>query len=336
MNPRMLDAKANAIEALLHSHRVEAVVTGGTVTPRYVRFDLRLAPGTRVRKVLGLQEEIALALGASAVRLYRQRRSLRIEVPRARPGTVYLLPLCKAIKKVPPFSAILGVDDDGLPLMIHLPSPDVAHILVAGATGSGKTALLRSIILSLAMFQPPRTLQMALIDPKGRGFAPFAALPHLLQPIVSDADASIALLERLVSEMERRDKQRRTTPRVLTVIDELADLRMVGGVAVEKLLTRLTQRGREAGLHMVIATQRPAASVVGGLVKANLPVRLVGAVPSPEDAKVATGLAGSGAERLLGRGDFLLVSRGQMVRLQAAYISEKKAAAVVRGLRHHA
>ncbi len=332
MKQNVLDAKADAIEALLQSHRIEATVTGGTVTPRFVRFDVHVGVGTRVRKVLGLQEELALVLGVSDVRVYRQRKSLRVEVPRSRPGVVKLPALCKSLPRIPPASMVLGVDDEGVPLLLHLPSPDVAHVLVAGATGSGKTALLRSMILSLAIYQSPRALQFALIDPKGRGLAPFARLPHLLQPVVSDAEASIVLLERLVREMERRDRQRRHRPRLVIVIDELADLRMVGGAAVERLLTRLTQRGREAGLHVIVATQRPAASVMGGLVKANLPVRLVGAVSSPEDAKVATGIAGSGAHKLLGRGDFLLVSRGKIIRFQAAYIPERQAQRMVQGL----
>ncbi|MCO6452945.1 MAG: hypothetical protein J5I90_19330, partial [Caldilineales bacterium] len=121
-----------------------------------------------------------------------------------------------------------------------------------------------------------------------------------------------------------------STPALVIVIDELADLRMVGGKAVEDSLTRLTQRGREAGVHVIVATQRPAATVVGSLVKANLPVRLVGAVGSPEDAKVATGIAASGAEKLRGRGDFLLVSRGQSIRMQAALCSEDEIAEQMR------
>ena len=119
----------------------------------------------------------------------------------------------------------------------------------------------------------------------------------------------------------------------MIVIDELADLRQGGGKAVETLLARLTQRGREAGIHVVVATQRPAATVVGSLIKANLPVRLVGAVGSPEDAKVATGIAASGAERLRGRGDFLLVSRGESIRMQAAFISAEETARVVSAAR---
>jgi S-DNA-T family DNA segregation ATPase FtsK/SpoIIIE len=188
---------------------------------------------------------------------------------------------------------------------------------------------LRAIVLSLAMHNPQRDLQMVLIDPKKRGFGDLAELPHLVQPIITEADEAITALQDLVGEMERRDEAKRNAPALVVVIDELADLRMVGGKKVEDALSRLTQRGREAGIHVIVATQRPAATVVGSLVKANLPVRLVGAVGSPEDAKVATGIAGSGAERLGGRGDFLLVARGQTIRLQVAFIAARQTKMVI-------
>jgi S-DNA-T family DNA segregation ATPase FtsK/SpoIIIE len=178
------------------------------------------------------------------------------------------------------------------------------------------------MVASLAKFNLQRDLQLALIDPKGRGLVPFDGLPHLLEPVVTRVDQAVVVLNRLVEQMEQRDLEGRSEPRVVVVLDELADLIQVGGRAVEGAVTRLTQRGREAGIHVVACTQKPAASVIGGLVKSNFPVRLVGSVASPEDAKVATGLAGTGAERLLGQGDFVVVAKGQVTRLQAAYIEE--------------
>jgi S-DNA-T family DNA segregation ATPase FtsK/SpoIIIE len=195
-------------------------------------------------------------------------------------------------------------------------------VLIAGTTGSGKTALARTIVASLVAFNSQRQLQVALVDPKGRGLAAFAGLPHLVHPVVAQVEEAEGLLAWLVAEMERRDREQRAEPRVVVVLDELADLVQVGGRAIEEPVRRLTQRGREAGLHLVACTQKPTASVIGGLVKSNFPVRLVGSVASPEDAKVATGLAGTGAERLMGEGDFLVVAKGQVKRMQAAYISE--------------
>lgn len=328
-----LERQADIIEQVLNAHKIQSRVWGGTITPRVIRYDLTTALGARLNKVLALKDEIALSLGVSEIRLYREGGALRVEVPRPEAAPVSFLSLLHSLPPAPPLSALLGVDVEGVPLLLRLPSPDVAHILVAGATGSGKTVMLRALILSLALRNPQRQLQIALIDPKGRGFAPFAALPHLLAPIASEPAEAVALLRRLVTEMERRDRERIATPALLLVVDEVADLRQAAGSEVETLLARLTQRGREAGIHVVLATQRPAAAVVGGLVKANLPVRLVGAVVSAEDARVAAGVGGSGAERLRGRGDFLLVVRGETIRLQAAFISAEETARVVSAAR---
>ncbi|RME83835.1 MAG: DNA translocase FtsK [Caldilineae bacterium] len=332
MRQYSLERQADLIEAVLASHKIQGRVWGGTVTPRFIRYDLTAALGTRVQKILALRDEIAMSLGVSDIRVYRQGGAIRVEVPRQQSVIVGLLPLCKSLPKVPPLTAVLGVDEEGVPLLLRLPSPDVAHVLVAGSTGSGKTALLRSMLLSLALHNPQRRLQLALIDPKNRGFAPFRELPHLVRPVASEPKDAVHLLQLVVNEMERRDREKRSSPALLVAVDELADLRMTAGKVVEDALARLTQRGREAGIHVLVATQRPAAAIVGGLVKANLPVRLVGAVASPEDAKIATGIAGSGAEKLRGRGDFLLVARGECVRLQAAYVDEATAAKIIRDL----
>ena len=325
---RVLHFQADRIEMLLASHKVPARVTGGTVTPRLIRFHVTTPLGVRVRQLSNLSEEIALSLGAPSCRVYRQDGQVEVEVPRPKGTTVPLLPLCRRLvaqgpqgeSAIPPLTAVLGLDQDGVPLLLQLPSPNVAHVLVAGTTGSGKTALARAIIASLALLNSRRTLQLVLIDPKGRGFLPFEGLPHLLVPVVTRVDEATPLLHRLVEEMERRDAEGRCEPRLVIVLDELADLVQVGGREMERALTRLTQRGREAGLHLVACTQKPAAAVIGGLVKSNFPVRLVGSVASPEDAKVATGLAQTGAEKLLGQGDFLVVAKGQVTRMQAAYL----------------
>jgi S-DNA-T family DNA segregation ATPase FtsK/SpoIIIE len=329
----ILEQQADAIESVLRAHKVVARVWGGTVTPRFVRYELTTTTATRINKVLALKDEVAMMLGVPEVRMYRKNGAVYVESPRTRAGVVKLLSLNKTLQKMPLGSFILGVDEEGAPLLLRLPSPDVAHILVAGSTGSGKTVLLRSMLLSLALRHSPRTLQLLLIDPKSRGFGPLADLPHLVAPVITEPEAAILALAQAVQEMEARDKARRSRPLYVVVIDELADLRMVGGKQVEQHLARLTQRGREAGVHIIVATQRPAATIMGGLIKANLPVRLVGAVASPEDAKVATGMARSGAERLRGRGDFLLAARGDLVRFQAAYISQQEIRAAVRQMK---
>ena len=341
---RVLHFQADRIELVLNSHKVPARVTGGKVTPRLVRFQVSTPLGVKVKRVAGLAEEIALSLGAPSCRVYRQGPEIQVEVPRSEGQTVHLLDLCRRLARqapggretapaVPPVTAVLGLDPEGVPLLLRLPSPNVAHVLVAGTTGSGKTALARTMAASLALHNHQRQLQLVLVDPKGRGLACLAGLPHLLLPVVTDSDEALRVLRRLVAEMERRDEAGRSEPRLVVVVDELADLVQVGGREMEAALTRLTQRGREAGIHLVACTQKPTAAVIGSLVKSNFPVRLVGSVASPEDAKVATGLAGTGAERLLGQGDFLVVAKGQVTRLQAAYLGAAEAESLVATLR---
>jgi S-DNA-T family DNA segregation ATPase FtsK/SpoIIIE len=319
-----LEYQANQIEALLAGHRVTAKIVGGTVTPRWIRFQAIPEISTRINRITALSEEIALQLGAPSVRVTRQSGAIQIEVPRPDFRTVGLLPLLEKLPQIPRQTAVLGLDDSGLPLLLRLSSPEVAHVLIAGTTGSGKTALARSIALSLAINNRLGEIQMLFIDPKRSGFAALAhtgALPHLLRPVIDDVHQAVFLLGEMVSEMVRRDRERITEPRLVIFIDEVADLMEQGGKAVDRLLTRLTQRGRSAGIHLIACTQKPLAAVIGSLTRSNFPVRLVGSVSSADDARTAAGIAGTGAEKLLGRGDFLLVSKGEAIRFQAAYAS---------------
>jgi S-DNA-T family DNA segregation ATPase FtsK/SpoIIIE len=259
---------------------------------------------------------------------------VQVEVPREDSRRVAFWPLCSRLRQIPRCSALLGLDEEGVPVLLRLPSADVAHVLIAGNTGSGKTVLARTMALSLAMHNRPREVQMVLVDPKRRGFGVLSGLPHLLTPLVYQPRRAGEVLGRLVEEMERRDLGTgegggRSTPRIVVFIDELADLIMSGGQGVERPLTRLAQRGREAGIHLVACTQRPTAAAIGGLVRSNFPVRVVGSVACAEDAKVAAGLPKTGAERLLGKGDFLVVARGEQLRVQGAYASTAEIGRVV-------
>lgn len=327
------DLQANRIEAVLATHRAPARVLGGVVTPRLVRFHLAPGPGVRVRRLLGLAEELALALDVPGCRIARENGALAVEVPRRDPAPVALLPLCTRLARIPACAALIGLDDQGTPLLLSLPSPDVAHVLIAGATGSGKTVLLRTLLASLAMHNHLGEVQLVLVDPKWRGLAPLARLPHLLCPPLSEASAITERLEGLVEEMARRDREGISAPHLVLAIDELAEVSALCGSRALDALTRLCQRGREAGIHVVAATQKPASSLLGPLLKANFPVRLVGSVASADDARVATGLPASGAERLAGRGDFLLVVRGQCCRFQAALVSEAELRTISERLR---
>ncbi len=332
---KQLEFQADRIEAVLETHKVPARVTGGTVTPRWVRFQVLPAVGAKISKIKRLSEELAAALDASDCRVQRRGASIDVEVPRDDPRPVRLLPLQKQLRqlegsnawRVPPVTATLGLDEDGAPLLIRLPSPDVAHVLVSGMTGSGKTVLLQDLILSLAMTNAPREVVLVLVDPKGSTFSLFDPLPHLARPVIMGHEEAVEALQSLLRLMERRMEAE--NPRVVVVIDELADLLMTGGDAIQEPLTRLLQRGRGVGIHVVAATQKPTASVLGSLVKANFPVRLVGKVSSANDARVASGWSGTGAERLQGRGDFIAVAEGKVIRFQAAHITRDEIREVV-------
>jgi S-DNA-T family DNA segregation ATPase FtsK/SpoIIIE len=321
MQRQMLELQADRIEMVLRDYKAPARVTGGNVTPRWVQFLLQTAPGIKVNRVESLSREIALALGAPSARVSAQGGSVRVDVPRSDPQPVKLLPLCSRLPQTPFGTAVLGLADDGAPLLLRLPSPDVAHVLIAGTTGSGKTALVQSIIASLALTHRRSQMQFVLIDPKGRAFEGFNALPHLLRPIVTQADQAVQILNDMIALMEMRDRSRVTDPRIVIVLDELADLVQTGGAEVIESLGRLVQRGREAGIHVIGATQKPSSAILGPLVKANFPVRLVGRVVSSDDARVAAGVGGTGAEKLSGHGDFVAVAGPGVTRFQAAYIS---------------
>jgi S-DNA-T family DNA segregation ATPase FtsK/SpoIIIE len=270
-----------------------------------VQFHLALAANTKLARLEALTEEVALALGTASVRLTRANGTLSLEVPRSDSRFVSLAELDARIQRDEHLrrivgTAILGLDSEGVPLLLRLSSPDVAHCLVAGTTGSGKTELARTIL------------------------APFQSVPHLMFPVVADPGGTLDKMRYLVSEMERRDQLLIERPRIIVVVDELTDLLQVCGSELEMLLTRLVQRGRSAGISVIACTQKPTARAVGGLMKANFPVRLVGRVTSTDDARVAAGVGGTGAEKLAGRGDFLLIACGQIIRFQAAQASMKE------------
>ena len=336
MEKQVLNLQADKIEMVLAAHKAPARVWGGRLTPRTVQFHLAPAANTKLARLEALTEEVALALGTPSARLTRLNGTLSLEVPRSDSRFVSLAELDAQIQRdehlrrvvASAGTAILGLDSEGVPLLLRLSSPDVAHCLIAGTTGSGKTELARTIIASLTMHQKPRDLQLALFDPKLHGLAPFASAPHLLFPIVADPDHTLVKMRYLVSEMERRDQLLVERPHIVVVVDELTDSLQVCGTELELLLTRLVQRGRSAGIAVIACTQKPTARAVGGLMKANFPVRLVGRVTSTDDARVAAGIGGTGAEKLAGRGDFLLIAGGQIIRFQAALVHANDFAAL--------
>ncbi len=328
MDQQRLHLQADRIEWVLFSHKAPARVTGGRVTPRTIQFHLAPAPMTKITQVERLSEEIALALGASSARVARTNGQLSVEVPRGDTRNLRFLDLAARVRGngqlAPilhsPGTALLGMDTEGVPVLLRLGSPEVPHVLIAGTTGSGKTEAAKTLLASMMVFQKPRELQMIIVDPKGSSFKLFDRLPHLLCPVVKSIEDAAANIEWLVSEMQRREENRITRPRIILLLDELADLLIQGGGEIAMQITRLVQRGRSAGISVVACTQKPTSSAVGSLVKANFPVRLVGKVTSAVEAHTAAGLPGSGAEKLAGRGDFILIAGGDKLRLQIAHL----------------
>ncbi|MBN2007118.1 MAG: DNA translocase FtsK [Anaerolineae bacterium] len=327
-----LEYQADRVEAVLAAHRSPGRVTGGMVGPQLIQFFLNPAPHTRFTAIRRLADDLALALHVPNLRIARNADNIVLEFANPKPQSVNLLTLLQSIMPLPVGTALLGLTENGTPLLMRLSSPDVAHVLIAGTTGSGKSVLMRSIAVSLALNHRPDVLRMVCIDPKNRTFRALAGMPHLSRPPVKDLTEAVEVLRSLVRVMEIRDQRGEapdnptgvTAPRIAVFIDELADLVLQGEFALNEALTRLLQRGREAGIHLIAATQRPSSAVLSGLMRANFPLRLVGRVVSADDARVASGRAGTQAHLLSGHGDFLAVTGGDApLRFQAAHIDEK-------------
>jgi S-DNA-T family DNA segregation ATPase FtsK/SpoIIIE len=317
---RKLYQTADQIEAVLRERKAPAAVVGGKVLPGFVEMLLRPAPGTKVNQVRALQADLALALGNSNVRVTQSGTHLAVQIPRETRKPVRLSTLMQTAKDAPLYTAVLGLAEDGATLMACLASPDVSHMLVAGATGSGKTSLAHSALLSLCQMHRPSQLGVIVIDPKRSNDSLFlqGISRHMLLGVACTPEDSLAALARVVDVMEKRPLSRDPSPRIVVYVDEMADLCQTGGARVLELLARIAQRGREAGIHLIGCTQKPSSKAIGPLLKANLPLRLVGRVLSAEDARVATGMPGTGAEKLLGSGDFVAIAMGKVIRFQAA------------------
>ncbi len=331
-----LEYQADRVEAVLAAHKTPVRVTGGTVGPRLIRFFLNPAPHIRFASIKHLADDLALAMQVPTLTIDRGKEGVVLEFSNPNPRPVTLLNLLPEAMPMPLSTALLGLTDDGAPLLARLSAPEVAHILVAGTTGSGKSALLRTIAASLALTHTPNLMQLLCIDPKGRAFPAFHGVPHLTRKPIVDVPEALEALRSVARVMEVRDRrgeappanrdavQGTSVPRIVIFIDELADLVMQGEAPFADVLTRLVQRGRQAGVHVIAATQHPSSAILSSVMRANFPLRLVGRVVSADDARVASGRAGTNAHLLNGRGDFLAVSGGDNpIRFQVAYIDEK-------------
>jgi S-DNA-T family DNA segregation ATPase FtsK/SpoIIIE len=319
----LLDHQADGIEYTLHSHGLGASVVGGNISPRLIQFHIKLEGGAKFNRVAALAEELAVALNVHHCRITREGALVKIEVPRPDPVAVRLFPLMRNLPgTIPENAPVLGLDENGVPLLIRFSSPDIAHVFVCGGSGSGKTILTRSMIASIALQNPPERLRLLLIDPKGRGYRQFNGLPNLICPVVTDPLDALHRLRWAVRHLEKRQEQGVDSPELVIFIDELADLMALNGREVEQVFLRLLEEGCEVGVHLVACTQKILPNIAT-IARMEWPTRVVGRVASQEEAWLASSRPNSGAERLMGQGDFLLYTKEE-ARLQAAYISPEE------------
>ncbi|MEP0813622.1 MAG: DNA translocase FtsK [bacterium] len=344
-------AKAEIIERTLTDFKIDAKVNHIQEGPRVTRFEIAIGPGINVSKIHNLSENLALELAVVAVRIESPvpgKSAVGIEVPNQNFQLVTLKsilesPECKNARGLCTIG--LGRDISGKPIVGNLAK--MPHTLVAGATGSGKSVCLNTIIMSLLYRATPDELKMVMIDPKWVELTVYKDLPHLITPVVHTKAEIIGTLGWIIKEMERRYRllQRYTAkniasynamvegeerlPYIIVIVDELADLFMIAGKVAEKQITRIAQKARAVGIHLVVATQRPDVKVITGTIKANIPSRIAFAVAQQVDSRTILDM--NGAEKLLGEGDMLYSPIGAMkpARVQGAFVSDEEIAATV-------
>jgi S-DNA-T family DNA segregation ATPase FtsK/SpoIIIE len=357
-SPRVAASNGNAgarvgealVQALAH-FGIDATVVGEIAGPRVTRYELKLAPGTKMSKVAALKDDLSYALATTEIRILAPipgKQAVGVEVPNLSPNLVTLGDVFDDVPgSASPLSVWLGKDISGNAVWTDLAR--MPHLLIAGTTGSGKSGCVNTMLTSILLRSTPDDVRFILIDPKRIELSYYERIPHLLTPVVSSPKEASAVLTNVVAEMERRyerlsavrarnlpeanrsfrSRGEAPLPYLLVVIDELADLMMVSPQAVEDAVIRLAQKSRAVGIHLVLATQRPSVDVITGMIKANVPSRIAFAVSSQTDSRVI--LDQSGAESLLGQGDMLFKPLGtsRLQRLQGAYVSEEEIALVV-------
>jgi S-DNA-T family DNA segregation ATPase FtsK/SpoIIIE len=342
---------ADALVTCLAHFGVDATVIGMISGPRVTRYELQLAPGTKVGKVANLKDDLSYALATTEIRILAPipgKQAVGVEVPNLSPSIVTLGDIYADLPETAsPLSVWLGKDISGAAVWADLAR--MPHILIAGTTGSGKSGCINTILTSILLRATPDEVRMILIDPKRIELNFYERIPHLLTPVVSSPKEAAAVLLNVVTEMERRYERlsqvrarslpeanrafrkrgEEELPYLLVVIDELADLMMVSPQDVEDSIIRLAQKSRAVGIHLVLATQRPSVDVITGMIKANVPSRIAFAVSSQTDSRVI--LDSNGAESLLGQGDMLFKPLGtsRLQRVQGAYVTEEEVAMIV-------
>ena len=343
-----LDENSRILEETLSDFGIEAKVVSVSKGPIITRYELEPARGVTISRITGLSDNISLAMKAVSIRVVAPipgKGTVGVEVPNAKGTFVYLKEILESKEfknKTSKLKIVLGKDISGAPIVTDL--DDMPHLLIAGATGSGKTVCVNTIISTLLFNASPDELKFIMVDPKRVELAIFSDLPHLLAPVVTEPKKVSQALNWVVNEMDKRfklftklgvrnidgyrKKQKKenllTLPYIVVIIDELADLMLVAQQEVENMITRIAQLSRAVGIHMIIATQRPSVDVITGVIKANFPARISFKVASKVDSRTVIDM--NGAEKLLGRGDMLFIEPGnpKPVRAQGGLVSDEE------------
>lgn len=338
-----VEGNAQIIHDTFGNFSIDVEMEGANIGPRVTQYTMKPPTGVKLTKITALENNLALDLAAHSIRMEAPipgKRAVGIEVPNVKPATVRVASLLQSPEWGSidsPLGFVIGKDIAGNPVVADLAK--MPHMLVAGQTGSGKSVMINTFLTSLLYRNSPSDLKLILVDPKQVEMAPYNDIPHLLTPVINEPEKCISALKWAVAEMERRlrtmaevgkrniaeynnVKKEEGMPYIVIVIDELADLMMMAARDVEALIVRLAQKARAAGIHLVLATQRPSVDVITGLIKANVPARIAFTVASQVDSR--TIIDQMGAEKLLGRGDMLLLTSDmpKPKRVQAALIED--------------
>ncbi len=360
-NQDAIKTNVTELEKVIKDFGVEGKVVAANIGPSVTQYELEIKSGTRLSKITALNKEIALELGAKDVRIQAPipgKKTVGIELPNKSIMSVSIREILEAVPKVKDNSKLLvalGKSIMGNPVWCEIDK--TPHLLVAGSTGSGKSVCINSMITSILMRTKPDEVKLVLVDPKKVELSMYNGVPHLLTPVVTDPKKANIVLQKIVKIMEDRydlfegsktkniagynayvDKKNESLPDdekinrlsyIVVIIDELADLMLVAAKEVEDSIMRITQMARAAGIHLIVATQRPSTDVITGVVKANIPSRISFAVSSSIDSRTILDM--SGAEKLLGKGDMLFLPQGESIptRVQGTFVSDDEIKAVV-------